>query len=37
MGIAVRFPNQTRQGEDIEIGTHTNDTLGSVRRKIIQR
>ena len=32
-----RFPNQGRQMDDLEIYTHTNDTLASVKRQIIQR
>ena len=34
---ANRFPNQGRQVDDLEIFTHTNETLGSVRRQILQR
>ena len=35
--LLFRFPNQSRQVEDVEIWTHTNDTLGAVRRQILQR
>ena len=35
--LPFRFPNQGRQVDDLEIYTHTNDTLGSVRRQILQR
>ena len=35
--LLFRFPNQGRQIEDVEIWTHTNDTLGAVRRQILQR
>ena len=35
--IIFRFPNQGRQMDDLEIYTHTNDTLASVKRQIIQR
>ena len=35
--LLFRFPNQGRQVEDVEIWTHTNDTLGAVRRQILQR
>ncbi|KAK6195512.1 hypothetical protein SNE40_000926 [Patella caerulea] len=35
--LKVRFPNQGRQVEDLEIFSHTNDTVGSLRRQILQR
>jgi ubiquitin carboxyl-terminal hydrolase 9/24 len=35
--LLFRFPNQGRQMEDLEIYTHTNDTLASVKRQILQR
>ena len=35
--LLFRFPNQGRQMDDLEIYTHTNDTLASVKRQIIQR
>jgi hypothetical protein len=33
----VRFPNQGRQVDDLDIWSHTNDTIGSVRRGILNR
>ena len=35
--LVVRFPNQGRQPEDIEIWTHSNETLATVRRRIMAR
>ena len=35
--LIVRFPNQGRQPEDIEIWTHSNETLATVRRHILNR
>ena len=35
--LFYRLPNQGRQMEDLEIYTHTNETLASVKRQIIQR
>lgn len=35
--LTIRFPNQGRHVEDIDIWTHSNDTLGSVRRQILTR
>lgn len=35
--LVVRFPNQGRQVEDLDICSHTNDTIGSVRRSILNR
>ncbi|XP_025080256.1 LOW QUALITY PROTEIN: probable ubiquitin carboxyl-terminal hydrolase FAF-X [Pomacea canaliculata] len=35
--LKVRFPNQGRQVEDIEIWSHHNETVGAVRRHILQR
>ena len=37
MMLVFRLSSQGRQVDDIEIWTHTNDTLGSVRRQIMQR
>lgn len=37
MCLTVRFPNQGRQIEDVELWTHSNDTLASVRRQVITR
>ena len=33
----MRFPNQGRQVEDLEVWSHTNDTVGALRRQILQR
>ncbi|XP_031442804.1 probable ubiquitin carboxyl-terminal hydrolase FAF-X isoform X3 [Clupea harengus] len=35
--LIVRFPNQGRQVDDLDIWSHTNDTIGSVRRSILNR
>ncbi|CAG0917225.1 unnamed protein product [Notodromas monacha] len=35
--LTTRFQSQSRGTEDIEIWSHTNDSLGSVRRQIISR
>ncbi|XP_073726699.1 ubiquitin carboxyl-terminal hydrolase 9X-like isoform X2 [Misgurnus anguillicaudatus] len=35
--LVVRFPNQGRQMDDLDIWSHTNDTVGSVRRCILSR
>lgn len=35
--MIVRFPNQGRQVDDLDIWSHTNDTIGSVRRGILNR
>ena len=35
--LLFRFPNQGRQVEDVEIWTHTIDSVGAVRRQILQR
>uniref|UniRef100_A0A4W3IDV8 ubiquitinyl hydrolase 1 n=1 Tax=Callorhinchus milii TaxID=7868 RepID=A0A4W3IDV8_CALMI len=37
VSLVVRFPNQGRQVEDLDIWSHTNDTIGSVRRCILNR
>lgn len=37
MTLIIRFPNQGRNIEDIEVVTHTNDTLYSIRRQIISK
>ena len=37
MSLIVRFPKQGRQVDDIDIVSHTNDTIGSVRRCILSR
>ena len=34
VALIVRIPIQNRQSEDIEVTTHTNDTIGSIRRQI---
>jgi len=35
--LLVRFPNQGRQVEDIELWSHTNETIGQLRRQLIAR
>ncbi|XP_045395018.1 probable ubiquitin carboxyl-terminal hydrolase FAF-X isoform X1 [Lemur catta] len=35
LSLIVRFPNQGRQVDDLDIWSHTNDTVGSVRRCIL--
>ncbi|KAI1278141.1 putative ubiquitin carboxyl-terminal hydrolase FAF-X [Halotydeus destructor] len=35
--LTVRFPNQGRHIDDIEIRTHTNDTLNAVKRQILEK
>ncbi|XP_056902769.1 probable ubiquitin carboxyl-terminal hydrolase FAF-X isoform X3 [Takifugu flavidus] len=35
--LIIRFPNQGRQVDDLDIWSHTNDTIGSVRRNILNR
>ncbi|XP_071463035.1 ubiquitin carboxyl-terminal hydrolase 9X-like isoform X2 [Marmota flaviventris] len=37
LSLIVRFPNQGRQVDDLDILSHTNDTVGSVRRCILNR
>lgn len=37
IGLSIRFPNQGRQLDDLDLWTHSNETLGSLRRQIIQR
>ncbi|XP_039724617.1 probable ubiquitin carboxyl-terminal hydrolase FAF-X isoform X5 [Pteropus medius] len=37
LSLIVRFPNHGRQVDDLDIWSHTNDTVGSVRRCIISR
>uniref|UniRef100_G1QMR7 ubiquitinyl hydrolase 1 n=1 Tax=Nomascus leucogenys TaxID=61853 RepID=G1QMR7_NOMLE len=37
LSFVVRFPNQGRQVDDLEVWSHTNDTIGSVRRCILNR
>lgn len=35
LSLIVRFPNQGRQVDDLDIVSHTNDTLGSVQQSIL--
>lgn len=35
--LVVQFPNQGRQVDNIDIWSHTNDTVGAVRRHILHR
>ncbi|XP_074179594.1 ubiquitin carboxyl-terminal hydrolase 9X-like isoform X3 [Rhinolophus sinicus] len=37
LSLVVRFPNHGRQVDDLDIWSHTNDTVGSVRRCILSR
>ncbi|XP_075815088.1 ubiquitin carboxyl-terminal hydrolase 9Y-like [Microtus pennsylvanicus] len=37
LSLIVHFPKQGRQVDDIDILSHTNDTIGSVRRCILSR
>ncbi|CAH1782281.1 unnamed protein product [Owenia fusiformis] len=37
LALLVRFPNQGRQIEDIDLWSHTNESIGSVRRQILHR
>ncbi|XP_063559481.1 ubiquitin carboxyl-terminal hydrolase 9Y isoform X7 [Gorilla gorilla gorilla] len=37
LSLIVRFPNQGRQVDELDIWSHTNDTIGSVRRCIVNR
>ncbi|KAK3596917.1 hypothetical protein CHS0354_031696 [Potamilus streckersoni] len=37
VSLSVRFPNQGRQMDDMDIWSHTNDTIGAVRRQILHR
>uniref|UniRef100_A0A452SAN2 ubiquitinyl hydrolase 1 n=1 Tax=Ursus americanus TaxID=9643 RepID=A0A452SAN2_URSAM len=37
LSFIVRFPNQGRQVDDLDVWSHTNDTIGSVRRYILNR
>lgn len=35
MSLIVRFPSQGRQPGDVDIWSHTNDTIGSIRRQVL--
>ncbi|KAG7177623.1 ubiquitin carboxyl-terminal hydrolase FAF-X-like [Homarus americanus] len=37
LSLLVRFPIQGRQPDEMEIWTHTNDTMGSIRRQVLHR
>ncbi|KAK3589909.1 hypothetical protein CHS0354_034922 [Potamilus streckersoni] len=37
LSLSVCFPNQGRQMDNMDIWSHTNDTIGSVRRQILHR
>lgn len=38
MALVVRFSTPGRQGgDDVDIHTHSNDTVGSVRRQVLRR
>lgn len=32
--LLVRFPVQGRQPDELDVWTHTNDTMGSIRRQV---
>lgn len=37
MSLTVQFPNQSKEVDDLDILSHTNATIGSVRRCILSR
>ncbi|KAK7070589.1 putative ubiquitin carboxyl-terminal hydrolase FAF-X [Halocaridina rubra] len=37
MSLIVRFPVQGRQPDELDVWTHTNDTMGSIRRQVLHR
>ncbi|XP_076067071.1 ubiquitin carboxyl-terminal hydrolase-like faf isoform X3 [Oratosquilla oratoria] len=37
LSLLIRFPVQGRQPDELEVWTHTNDTMGSVRRQVLHR
>ncbi|XP_046818690.1 probable ubiquitin carboxyl-terminal hydrolase FAF-X isoform X1 [Vespa crabro] len=37
LSLIIRFPNHIRNTDDIEIYTHSNDTLASLKRQILRR
>ncbi|KAB7498699.1 putative ubiquitin carboxyl-terminal hydrolase FAF-X, partial [Armadillidium nasatum] len=37
LSLIVRFPVQGRQPDELEVWTHVNDTMGSVKRQVMQR
>ncbi|CAG0892062.1 unnamed protein product, partial [Darwinula stevensoni] len=37
LSVTVRFPNQGKQVEELDLWSHTNETLGTVRRHILQQ
>lgn len=37
LSLTIRFPNQGKQVDDLDILSHTNDTVGSIRRHILSR
>ncbi|XP_066267004.1 ubiquitin carboxyl-terminal hydrolase 9X-like isoform X4 [Branchiostoma lanceolatum] len=37
VSLIVRFPNQGRQVEDLDVWSHTNETVGALRRHILTR
>lgn len=37
MLLRVRFQSQNRQGDDVEIWSHSNETVGQVRRHILHK
>ncbi|KAK3094503.1 hypothetical protein FSP39_002606 [Pinctada imbricata] len=37
VALTIRFPSQGRQVDDMELWSHTNDTIGQVRRQILYK
>lgn len=37
MSLLVRFSNPGRPIDDVEVSTHSNDTLGALRRQVLRR
>lgn len=37
LSLLVRFPVQGRQPDELDVWTHTNDTMGSIRRQVLHR
>ncbi|XP_047471205.1 probable ubiquitin carboxyl-terminal hydrolase FAF-X isoform X2 [Penaeus chinensis] len=37
LSLLVRFPVQGRQPDELDVWTHTNDTMGAIRRQVLHR
>ncbi|OWF40886.1 probable ubiquitin carboxyl-terminal hydrolase FAF-X isoform X2 [Mizuhopecten yessoensis] len=37
VSLILRFPSQGRQPDDLDIWSHTNDTVGAIRRQVLTR